>query len=117
MVKIGDKTCNFASLYRSPSLTKNEFENFIKKLRTYFGTQCKQKPIPNHSIWWYQNARLVPEWYKTFEGCKIDMATSEFSLCQTMKEPKHILSNSDCYTDLIFTSQINLVMHSGVHPW
>ena len=45
------------------------------------------------------------------------MATSEFSLSQTIKEPKHILSNSDSYTDLIFTSQINLVMHSGVHPW
>ena len=38
------------------------------------------------------------------------MATSEFSLSQTIKEPKHILSNSDSYTDLIFTSQINLVM-------
>ena len=44
------------------------------------------------------------------------MATSDFSLSQIIKEPKHILSNSDSYTDLIFTSQINLVMHSGVHP-
>ena len=26
-VKIGDKTCNFVNLYRSPSQTKDEFEN------------------------------------------------------------------------------------------
>ena len=31
-VKIGDKRCNLASLYRSPSQTKDEFENFIKNL-------------------------------------------------------------------------------------
>ena len=31
-VKIGDKTCNFVSLCRSPSQTKDEFENFIKNL-------------------------------------------------------------------------------------
>ena len=31
-VKIGDKTCNFVSFCRSPSQTKDEFENFIKKL-------------------------------------------------------------------------------------
>ena len=31
-VKIGNKTCNFASLYRFPSQTKDEFENFIKTL-------------------------------------------------------------------------------------
>ena len=31
-IKIGDKTCNFVSLYRSPSQTKDEFENFIENL-------------------------------------------------------------------------------------
>ena len=31
-VKIGDKTCNFISLYRSPTQTKDEFENLIKNL-------------------------------------------------------------------------------------
>ena len=32
-VKIGDKTCNFVSLYRSPSQTKDESKNFIKNLQ------------------------------------------------------------------------------------
>ena len=31
-VKIGDKICNFVSLYRSPSQTKDKIENFIKNL-------------------------------------------------------------------------------------
>ena len=37
-VKIGDKTCNFGSLYRSPSQAKNEFENFMKNLELNLNT-------------------------------------------------------------------------------
>ena len=37
-VKIGDKTYNFGSLYRSPSQAKNEFENFIKNLELNLNT-------------------------------------------------------------------------------
>ena len=59
---------------------------------------------------------LVTEQCTTFEGCKIDIATSQFSLSQLIKEPTHILSNSASCIDLIFTSQSNLIMHSGVHP-
>ena len=59
---------------------------------------------------WYQNG------ITTFEVCKIDIATSQFGLSQIMKEPTHILSNSTSCIDLNFTSQPNLVIHSGVHP-
>ena len=52
----------------------------------------------------------------TFEGCKIDIATSQFCLSQIIKEPTHTLSNSASCIDLIFTSQPNLAMHSGIHP-
>ena len=58
---------------------------------------------------WYQND------ITTFEGFKIDIATSQFGLSQIRKEPTHILSNSASGIDLICTSQPNLVMHSGVH--
>ena len=51
-----------------------------------------------------------------YQGCKINMAISLFSLSEIRKNPTHILSNSASYIDLIFTSQPNLVMHSGVHP-
>ena len=30
--KIGDEICNFLSFYRSPSQTKDEFDNFVKSL-------------------------------------------------------------------------------------
>ena len=59
---------------------------------------------------WYQND------IATFEGCKIDIATSQFGLSQIMEEPTHIFSNSAYDMDLIFTSQPNLVIHSGAHP-
>ena len=59
---------------------------------------------------WYQND------ITTFEGCKIDIGTSQFGLSQIIKEPTHFLSNSASCIDLIFTSQPNLVMHSGVYP-
>ena len=39
----------------------------------------------------------------TFEGSKIDMTTSYFSLSQIIKEPTHILSNSASCIDIFFT--------------
>ena len=64
------------------------------------------------------NAR-IKGWYQnditTFEGCKIDVATSQFSLSQIIKEPTHILSNSASCINLIFTSQSILALHSGIH--
>ena len=59
---------------------------------------------------WYQND------ITTFEGCKTDIATSQFGLSQIIKEPRDILSNSATCIDLLFTSQPNLVICSGVHP-
>ena len=58
-------------------------------------------------------------WYKhdktTYEGSKIEAITSQFGLKQLIQEPTHILSNSSSCIDLVFTSQPNLVMESGVH--
>ena len=110
-VKIGDKTCN----------PKDEFENFIKNLDLnleYIANKSASKSpflifvLSDFNVrmqGWYQND------ITTFEGCKIDMATSQFSLSQIMKEPTHILSSLASCIDLIFTSQPNLLTHSGVH--
>ena len=40
--------------------------------------------------------------------------TSQFGLRQVIKEPMHILDNSSLCTDLIFMSQANLLIESGV---
>ena len=58
-------------------------------------------------------------WYKhdktTYESSKIEAITSQFGLKQLFQEPTHILPNSSSCIDLVFTSQPNLVMESGVH--
>ena len=51
----------------------------------------------------------------SFEGSELDFLTSQFKLSQTIKEPTHILHNSRSCIDLIFTSQPNMVIDSGVH--
>ena len=58
-------------------------------------------------------------WYKhdttTCEGSKIDAITSHFGLKQLIQKPTHILNDSSSCLDLLFTSQPNVAMESGVH--
>ena len=49
------------------------------------------------------------------EESKVDILTASFGFDQIINEPTHILNNSSSYIDLIFTSQRNLVIESGVH--
>ena len=49
------------------------------------------------------------------EGIQIDSIASYYGLHQLISEPTHILPNSSSCIDLIFTSQPNLVVQSGVH--
>ena len=49
------------------------------------------------------------------EGPILDAVTSNYGLHQLIQEPTHILNLSSSCIDLVFTSQPNLVMESGVH--
>ena len=64
------------------------------------------------------NAKTT-NWYKndinSYEGLKIDTITSQFGLQKIINEPTYLTLNSSSCIDLIFTSQRNLVMESGVH--
>ena len=51
----------------------------------------------------------------TSEGSKIEAITSQFGLQQIINEPTHIQRHFLSYIDLIFSSQPNLVMSSGIH--
>ena len=51
----------------------------------------------------------------SYEGLKIDTITSQFSLQRVINEPTYLTSNFSSCIDLIFTSQPNLAMESGVH--
>ena len=50
-----------------------------------------------------------------FEGDAIENLTSQFGLQQVIKESTHILDTSSSCIDLIFKSQPNLIIESGVH--
>ena len=52
----------------------------------------------------------------TTEDAKIKFATSKYELNQIVNESIHVLENLLFRTDLIFTSQPNLVVDSRVHP-
>ena len=50
----------------------------------------------------------------TPEGAQLDSITSLYGMKQLISEPTHILQQSSSCIDLIFTSQSNIVMDSGV---
>ena len=50
-----------------------------------------------------------------FEGSQFQLLTSKFGLSQIITEPTPILENSRSCIDLLFASQPNMVMGSGVH--
>ena len=60
------------------------------------------------------------KWYiqdkTSFENKILESITSKFGLYQLINEPTHLLENYSSFIDLIFTSQPNLVVESGVHP-
>ena len=62
------------------------------------------------SYTWYSNDKT------SFEGSTIESITSQFGLDQLINEPTHLLQNSSSFIDLIFTSQPNIGVESGVHP-
>ena len=61
------------------------------------------------SKFWYCNDNT------TSQGKALENVTSKFELHQVMKKPTHILHNSSSCIDLIFASQPNLIIESGVH--
>ena len=51
----------------------------------------------------------------SFEGDSTENVTYQFGLHRIIKEPTHISDTSSPCIDLIFTSQPNLIIESGVH--
>ena len=117
-VTIGDKICNFVILYRSPSQFQYEFETFSNNFEMNLEVLSQKNPFLLTVLGDF-NAKSK-NWYNqdktSFEGSTIENITSQFGLHQLINEPTHLLQNSSSCIDLIFTSQPNLVIESGVHP-
>ena len=107
MVKLGDKICNFVSLYRSPNQSEDEFENFSNNFELTLIVAIGDFNAKSSN--WYTGDTNI------FEGSKIEAITSQFGLQQIINEPTHIQGKSESCIDLIFSSQPNLVMSSGIH--
>ena len=100
-----------------PSQSQDDFEPFANNLEINIDTATASNtfltvvlgdfnPESNH---WFKGDKT------TYEGSKTDGFTSTFGLQQIINKPAHIIGDSSSCIDLIFTSQPNLVMESGVH--
>ena len=92
------------SLYRSPCRNRDQFEKFLEILELSIDHVAGKNPY-----------MVVVLGNTNTEESKIDILTVSFGFNQIINEPTLILSNSSSCIDLIFTSQPNLVIESGVH--
>ena len=114
---IGDKQCNFVALYRSPSENQDEFESFSKKLKITLDKLALDNlfmlvvigDLNAKSKNWYPLDRT------TYKGNTIETITSHFGLHQLIHDPTHILEKLSSCIDLIFTSQPNMIVNSGIY--
>ena len=103
-MKIGDKVCNFISLYRSSSQTLNNFETFSKNFKLNLENIDQRNPF-----WSWKLEILMLN-----QGNSTDRIY-QFGLHQVIEEPTHILDTSSLCIDLIFTWLPNLIVDSGAH--
>ena len=111
------KKGNVISLYRSPSQTPDQFDNFLQlseellqdifKLKSSFILITGDFNCRNSN--WYLGDPVTPQ------GARVEALTSFYGLNQLIKTPTHLLQNSATCIDLVFINQPHLVMESGVH--
>ena len=79
---ISNKLCNFISLYRSPSQSSDEFENFVYNLDLTLEALTQKNPFLTVIIGDF-NAKFN-KWCSTDkttpEGAKLDNLTSQYGL-------------------------------------
>ena len=117
-ILFNQKKCFIVSLYRSPSQTDAEFDEFIEKFEKiidYITTSDSPNLIfiigdfnAKLSTWKHDD----PD---TEEGIEISTITSSYGLTQVISEPTHILPNSSSCIDLLFTNQPNMITKSGTY--
>ena len=105
----------FLSVYRSPSHFSDEFNEFLQNFENIIQNFYSKQPYLITILGDF-NAKSS-NWCSidttNYEGTQIDSLTSFFGLHQMISEPTHFLTHSNSCIDLIFTSQPNLVTHSG----
>ena len=114
---IGGKLCTFVSLCRLPNQSQDDFESFANNFGLNIDAFKANNPFLTVVLGYFNIRSNL--WFKedkaSYEGSKTDATTSQFGLQQLINKPTHLVANSSSCIDLIFTSQPNLLMESGVH--
>ena len=116
-IKINKKKCFVSCLYRSPSQSSVEFDDFCAGLETTFSNLNLESPFCCIFLGDF-NAKCS-KWYGNNDdhcGLELESLTSSASYTQIIKEATHLLPDRlpSCI-DLIFSNQPELVLESGVH--
>ena len=115
---IQNKIGYVAVVYRSPSQSVNEFDDFLLNYEKFLNhiSQLKSSFLVTLGDF---NARSRSWWCEDItsrKGAQLESLTISCVLHQLISDQTHLLPNSSSCTDLIFTDQPNLVADSGVHP-
>ena len=94
---------------------KREFP--VKKSRLYVRPWLLLT-ILNFSRQWFFNVSYPSSRRdnNTSQGKAFENVTSQFEFHEAIKAPTHISDNSSSCIDLLFASQPNVIVESGVHP-
>ena len=112
---IGDNICSFIILYRPPSQTHDDFETSLTNFELNLDKINEKNPFVTAAIGGFiLRAKLQFKNHKT--SYERNILTCSHGLHQLINEPTNLLHSSSSCIDLIFTSQPNLVMESGVQP-
>ena len=117
-IMIGNKICNFITLYRSPSPNQDDFQAFIDNLEMNLETLAQIYSFLMVVLRDFnaKSKHRCSQDSTNFERITIESVTFQFGISQIITEATHILESSSSCIDLIFTMQSKLVVESGVHP-
>ena len=105
------------SLYRSPSQTPDQFNNFLQLFEELLQDIFKLKSsfVLINGDFNCRNSKWFLGDPATPQGARVAALTSFYGLNQLIKTPAHLIQNSATCIDLVFTDQTHLVIESGVH--
>ena len=118
-IKTKGSKCFITCLYRSPSQSPDELSDFLSDFEQICSNIALETPACSIFLGDF-NAKCT-NWWPDNENnpCGLELFTlsTSFGYTQLIDEPTHFAANkSPSCIDLIFVSQPNLVVESGVHP-
>ena len=118
-IRVDNSKCFITCVYRSPSQTEDETNNFLSKFDQMCCSIARESPVCSIAIGDF-NAKSTNWWTEgTNNQCGLELQNimTMLGYSQIINEPTNFEPNkSSTCIDLIFTNQTNLVVESGTHP-